>query len=203
VYKKGDKVVLYSSIEEVKDCNGYDSVSINAIAIIEQYSGKTVVLNGDWDNIYGMIDVLIDGVIVRMYKDLIKGYAEEQIIPITDHKYNIYGHINPIRCTQVSDGGITFMGKSDDVRMQTQFYISDIESEYIKSKLPETNTNTPMPPVKPPLGLIPLKHFESITNKDRINDIIKAMTRYSEKDKVIPLDWISELYGRISKLGEE
>ena len=41
----------------------------------------------------------------------------------------------------------------------------------------------------PPLGLMP-KH---IWDSKRINDILSAMERYSEADKAIPVEWITEL----------
>jgi len=54
---------------------------------------------------------------------------------------------------------------------------------------------------KPPLGLTPIKNWEQGKDKERIADIVDAMTRYSENEKVIPLDWISELWGRVTNLG--
>lgn len=54
---------------------------------------------------------------------------------------------------------------------------------------------------KPPIGLKPLKIWEDGCNQDRIDEIIDAMTRYSEVEKPIPLEWISELYGRIKRNG--
>lgn len=42
--------------------------------------------------------------------------------------------------------------------------------------------------VKPPLGLLP----RFIVAENRMTDIMEAMARYSERQKLIPLDWINE-----------
>lgn len=46
---------------------------------------------------------------------------------------------------------------------------------------------------KPPLGLRPRKYFELEVKQNRINEIIDAMSRYSQANKPIPIEWIDEL----------
>lgn len=48
---------------------------------------------------------------------------------------------------------------------------------------------------KPPLGLMPKKIWEKI----RINELLAAMRRYSEVNKPIPIEWISELEEYLEK----
>jgi hypothetical protein len=42
---------------------------------------------------------------------------------------------------------------------------------------------------KPPIGLVPRR----IRWRQRIDEILLAMTRYSDVDMPIPVDWIEEL----------
>lgn len=49
---------------------------------------------------------------------------------------------------------------------------------------------------KPPLGLMP-RH---IHERKRVSDILEAMKRYSDAEKVIPIGWINELEERIDNL---
>jgi hypothetical protein len=74
------------------------------------------------------------------------------------------------------------------------------------TEIPDTVESRNLSEVKPedfekslklPLGLTPLKNWEEGCNRDRIEEIFNAMTRYSEVEKPIPLEWISELYGRM------
>ena len=43
---------------------------------------------------------------------------------------------------------------------------------------------------KPPLGIKP----RAIWEKERIDEILKAMKRYSDADVRIPAEWVDELY---------
>ena len=55
---------------------------------------------------------------------------------------------------------------------------------------------------KPPLGLMPRSVFESKCEQQRVIDILDAMERYSNADKVIPVDWVSELRERVFLMEE-
>ena len=48
---------------------------------------------------------------------------------------------------------------------------------------------------KPPLGLMPKKIYDH----KRMVDIFDAMKRYSEAEKVIPIEWIDELRELVEK----
>lgn len=50
---------------------------------------------------------------------------------------------------------------------------------------------------KPPLGLTPREIYAIQVNTERMAMIIDAMKRYSEADRVIPMEWIEELEERI------
>ena len=52
---------------------------------------------------------------------------------------------------------------------------------------------------KPPLGLTPYKIYEELDNKSRIQYILNAMMRYSEKKVFIPVEWTVELVDRVLK----
>lgn len=54
---------------------------------------------------------------------------------------------------------------------------------------------------QPPLGLRPLEIAEDRFNSDRINEILNAMARYSRADKVIPKEWLEELFNRVNRTG--
>lgn len=47
---------------------------------------------------------------------------------------------------------------------------------------------------KPPLGLEPRR----IHDYQRVKDIVAAMNRYIEADKVIPTEWVEELWDLLS-----
>lgn len=81
--------------------------------------------------------------------------------------------------------------------------IFQIDSESIARKmsvLPNTNTKTPMPKCKPPLGLKPLDIWEQSNKEERILDILQAMINYSSEEKPIPKKWVKELAERVINL---
>lgn len=52
---------------------------------------------------------------------------------------------------------------------------------------------------QPPLGLRPLEIAEDNFNADRINEILNAMARYTTAKKVIPKEWLEELFNRVNR----
>lgn len=54
---------------------------------------------------------------------------------------------------------------------------------------------------QPPLGLQPLKIAEDQFNAVRINEILNAMARYTIAEKVIPKEWLEELFNRVNTNG--
>ena len=50
---------------------------------------------------------------------------------------------------------------------------------------------------KPPIGLMPEKIYEELSNTRRIEDILEAMKRYACAGKPIPIEWVRELEKRI------
>jgi hypothetical protein len=51
-------------------------------------------------------------------------------------------------------------------------------------------------PPKPPIGLIPQNIFLELQNKQRVQDILDACSRYNEANMDIPQEWIDELSSR-------
>ena len=49
---------------------------------------------------------------------------------------------------------------------------------------------------KPPIGLIPQNIFLELQNKQRVQDILDACSRYNEANMNIPQEWIDELSSR-------
>ena len=49
---------------------------------------------------------------------------------------------------------------------------------------------------QPPIGLIPQNIFLEIQNKQRVQDILDACSRYNESNMNIPQEWIDELSSR-------
>ena len=50
---------------------------------------------------------------------------------------------------------------------------------------------------KPPLGLTPREVFDTQADQYRSSEILKAMERYSEVEKPIPVEWVRELRERM------
>lgn len=51
-------------------------------------------------------------------------------------------------------------------------------------------------PPKPPIGIIPQNIFLELQNKQRVQDILDACSRYNEANMHIPQEWIDELSSR-------
>lgn len=52
---------------------------------------------------------------------------------------------------------------------------------------------------KPPLGLKPRREHE----RERLLEILAAMTRYVEADKAVPLEWRAEMYELLQRYEKE
>lgn len=53
---------------------------------------------------------------------------------------------------------------------------------------------------KPPLGIMPRDIYERKMHKERADDIMEAMIRYSEAEKVVPTEWVEELVYRLMEI---
>lgn len=51
---------------------------------------------------------------------------------------------------------------------------------------------------KPPLGLISRIVFDERCNSERIEEILKAMARYTNAVEPIPYEWLEELSDRLN-----
>ena len=56
---------------------------------------------------------------------------------------------------------------------------------------------------KPPIGLIPQNIFLDLQNKQRVQDILDACSRYNEANMNIPQEWIDELSYRRGEINIE
>lgn len=63
-----------------------------------------------------------------------------------------------------------------------------------------TETEIPMPKVKPPLGVMPQKYWWDKVRGDRIIELNNAILRYLEANKEIPIEWIKERNELLTKI---
>ena len=52
---------------------------------------------------------------------------------------------------------------------------------------------------KPPLGLMPRVVYDERCNSERIEQILRAMARYSDAQMAIPMEWIKEIAERLQE----
>lgn len=56
---------------------------------------------------------------------------------------------------------------------------------------------------KPPLGLVPMNIYHAQMRRERMSDILDAMTRYRDSGLKIPVEWAEELAGLVSLIKKD
>jgi hypothetical protein len=82
-----------------------------------------------------------------------------------------------------------FMDDGSYYRDKTPCY-RDLIEEVDEMNQSESNVQ------KPPIGLLPQNIFLELQNKQRVQDILDACSRYNEANMNIPQEWIDELSSR-------
>lgn len=52
---------------------------------------------------------------------------------------------------------------------------------------------------RPPLGLMPRVVYDERCNSERIEQILRAMARYSDAQMAVPMEWIKEIAERLKE----